>query len=55
MIERQIQLQSTERGGGEKMKRHKMSRSANKRNFRSGTHVKARNFAGAPMRGGIRL
>ncbi|QXP08216.1 MAG: hypothetical protein [Arizlama microvirus] len=37
------------------MKRHKMSRSANKRNFRSGTGVKSRNFSPMPMRGGIRL
>lgn len=36
-------------------KRRKMSRKTSKRNFRSGNRVKARNFAGAPMRGGIRL
>jgi len=37
------------------MRRNKMSRKANKRNFRRGTKVKAKNGMGRPMRGGIRL
>jgi len=36
-------------------KRSKMSRKKSRRNFRSGNGVKSRNFAGSPMRGGIRL
>lgn len=37
------------------MKRFKMSKGKNRRNFRAGTGVKSRNFSSAPMRGGIRL
>lgn len=36
-------------------KRRKMTKRQNKRNFRKGTKVRSRNYAGAPMRGGIRL
>lgn len=32
-----------------------MSSRGNKRNFRKGTHVKARNNMATPMRGGFRL
>ena len=34
--------------------RRRMSRKANRRNFRRGTRVKARNHRQRPMRGGIR-
>lgn len=38
------------------MKRRKMSKAESRQNFRRGAeHVKARNYMGAPMRGGIRL
>ena len=39
-----------------KMKRHKMSKRANRANFRRGArHIHPKNMMGAPMRGGIRL
>lgn len=38
------------------MKRHKMSKRANRANFRKGAkHIHKKNVAPAPMRGGIRL
>ena len=38
------------------MKRHKMSRRSNRKNFRRGTGTHRKNLATAnPMRGGIRL
>jgi len=38
------------------MRRSKMSRGRNRRNFRSGTYVHGKNaISGMPMRGGIRL
>jgi hypothetical protein len=36
-------------------KRTRMSRRSSRRNFRKGSKVKSKNFAGSPMRGGIRL
>lgn len=36
-------------------KRFKMSKRFSRKNFKKGTRVRGRNFAGAPMRGGIRL
>ncbi len=37
------------------MKRRRMSRKSNKRNFRSGTKVRKKNMTAKPMRGGFRL
>jgi len=36
-------------------KRMKMSKKKSRKNFRRGSGVKSKNFAGGPMRGGIRL
>lgn len=35
--------------------RKKMTKKASRRNFRKGTKVKKKNYAGSVMRGGIRL
>jgi len=37
------------------MRRKKMSKSSNKRVFKSGNRIASKNLLGAPMRGGIRL
>ena len=36
-------------------KRQKLTRRSSRKNFRRGSGTKAKNFAGGPMRGGIRL
>lgn len=37
------------------MKRHKLTKKKSRRNFKKGGKAHPKNFAGAPMRGGIRL
>lgn len=37
------------------MRRHRMSRRQNKRNFRRGTRVRGKNLRATPMRGGFRI